>query len=215
MFKSRTSGPATWIIFAFPHIFKTITKRLGNISELKDEIAISLELMVLLAQPQANWALLIKVHGLVGCSIIKVVFFQVLCMRKCKILELILQLANSQSEFEIQKPSIVPKICSGFLCKGDGSCNDNLSSSQILNVTHYYNLVLSATEVLLFVGNSEEFETILMPAIIKQKHWPKCFERRHVSIFSSIGNVKRSFGLNTFYRVFISELSSSNISETY
>lgn len=185
MFKSKTSGPATWIIFAFPHIFKTTIKRFGKISELKDEIAISLELMVLLAQPQANWALLIKVDELVECSIIKALFFQILCMRKCKILELILQLANSQSDFEIQKPIIAPKLCNGFLCKVDGSCNDNLSSSLILNVTHYYNLVLSATEVLLFVGNTEEFEAVLLPAIIKQKHWPKCFERRHVSIFSS------------------------------
>lgn len=126
-------------------------------------------------------------------------------MRKFKILELILQLANSQSDFEIQKPTIAPKLCNGFLCKGDGSCNDNLSSSKILNDTHYYNLVLSATEVLLFVGNTEEFEAVLLPAIIKQKHWPKCFERRHVSIFASNKN------LNRFYLV-ITGFSFQNFS---
>lgn len=61
MFKSRTSGPAPWILFAYPHVFKEHTKRITKLSELKDNIAISFELMVLLAQPQPNWALLLKV----------------------------------------------------------------------------------------------------------------------------------------------------------
>lgn len=108
---------------------------------------------------------------------------QILCMRKFKTLELILQVASGKSRIDIQKPSVDPKVCSGFLCKGDDSCTDVYRAALVLNPVHYYDLVLSATEVILYVGNCEEFEDILLPVIIKQKDWAKCFERRHVSIY--------------------------------
>lgn len=106
-------------------------------------------------------------------------------MRKCKILELILYLANSKSDLQMQKLHAEPTICSGFLCKGDGSCHDDYSASLVLNNMHYYNLVLFATEVMLYVGSCEEFDDILLPVIIKQTDWSNCFERRHVNFSES------------------------------
>lgn len=108
--------------------------------------------------------------------------FQILCMRKCQFVKLILSLANSKFELQRQKPIVEARVCSGFLCKGDGSCTDDYSSSYNLEPIHYYNLVLAATEVILYVTDCEEFEDIIIPEIIKHPEWSSCFERRHVSI---------------------------------
>lgn len=80
----------------------------------------------------------------------------------------------------MQKPALEAMICSGFLCKGGGSCTDDFCSFEMLNATHYYNLLMSITEVMLHVCNSEELEDILLPVITKPSNWAKCFERRHV-----------------------------------
>lgn len=61
MFKPRISGPAPWTLFALSHVFGEPMKGISKLSELKSEIAIGFELMVLLSQPQPNWPLLLKV----------------------------------------------------------------------------------------------------------------------------------------------------------
>lgn len=54
LFHQKPEGPAAWITFALPHFFK-------NSESMCSAGWIGLEMMVLLAQPQANWALLLKV----------------------------------------------------------------------------------------------------------------------------------------------------------
>ncbi|KAJ8940386.1 hypothetical protein NQ314_010734 [Rhamnusium bicolor] len=164
MFKSRTVGPAPWIIFALPNIFKDNPKTISKMTDLHSDKSIAIELMVLLAQPQPNWALLLKV----------------LCMKKCKVLQLILYLTMSNYLIEMQKTFAQDFDCGAFLCSGDGSCRNVNISSPTLNSVHYYDLILSATEVLLYVGNDDDFSDILLPIITRNRNWAKCFERRHV-----------------------------------
>lgn len=62
MFKSRVTGVAPWILFALPNIFdKNNSKQIVKMNDLSPNVTTALELIVLLAQPQPNWALLLKV----------------------------------------------------------------------------------------------------------------------------------------------------------
>ncbi|KAJ8922033.1 hypothetical protein NQ315_008673 [Exocentrus adspersus] len=164
MFKPKVTGPAAWIIFALPNVFKVNPKNVCKMIDLPIDVAIALELMVLLAQPQPNWALLLKV----------------LCMRKCKILQLILNVTAESYNVELQKKIAQDFDCGSFLCSADGTCRNVDTSVPVLNQRHYYDLVFSATEVLLSIGNDDDFCDILLPVITKKHDWAKCFERRNV-----------------------------------
>lgn len=61
MFKSKNTGPALWVMLSLPNIFKNYPKNIQAMSDLPPDIYIALDLMVLLAQPQPNWSLLLKV----------------------------------------------------------------------------------------------------------------------------------------------------------
>jgi len=56
LFHQKLEGPAAWITFALPHFFENFTP-----DQTCSAGWLGLEMMVLLAQPQANWALLLKV----------------------------------------------------------------------------------------------------------------------------------------------------------
>lgn len=57
----KRAEPTPWIIFALPNIFKDGHISLNRLTEVEECSTLGMELMVLLAQPQANWALLLKV----------------------------------------------------------------------------------------------------------------------------------------------------------
>ncbi|XP_018570086.1 uncharacterized protein LOC108910070 [Anoplophora glabripennis] len=164
MFKPKTVGPVPWIIFGLPNIFKDSSKNVSKMTDLPSDLSIALELMVLLAQPQPNWALLLKV----------------LCMKKCKILQLILYLTVDNYTAEMQKKIARNSACGSFLCSEDGTCRNVNTSSSTLNEVHYYDLISSSTEVLLYMGNDDDLSDILLPIITKNHNWAKCFERRNV-----------------------------------
>lgn len=183
MSKSRTPGIFPWIRFAFPCVFRNCQAKIRTMIELEDRAAMTLELMVLLAQPQPNWALLLKVVKNV-CSLnvqSPIRLFQILCMRNCEILKVILQIASGQCQFEKRKPSLRQLTCSNFLCQTDGSCIDDYSTYGRTSL-QYYNLIYSATDILLQICNQEDIDNTLVPLILKQPTWWTCFERRHVSI---------------------------------
>ncbi|XP_023018112.2 uncharacterized protein KIAA0825 isoform X1 [Leptinotarsa decemlineata] len=164
IFKPRGSAVAPWIILAMPNIFRVHPTQLSNIDDSNPEVLIALELMVLLAQPQPNWALLLKV----------------LCMKKCKILSIILGAIFDEHSKGVLKPNVKNSECGSFLCNGDSSCRDVVTSSAIYEFTHYYDLISAGTEVMIFVGNESDLSDALLPLIIKQPNWSSCFERRHV-----------------------------------
>lgn len=103
-------------------------------------------------------------------------------MKKCKILQLILYLTVDNYTVEMQKKISQDSACCGsFLCSQDGTCRNVNTSSTTLNEVHYYDLISSATEILLYVGNDDDLSDILLPVITKKHDWAKCFERRNVS----------------------------------
>ncbi|CAH0559714.1 unnamed protein product [Brassicogethes aeneus] len=81
---------------------------------------------------------------------------------------------------DVQK--IIPKTepCGSFLCPSDGICKNVDISTTVLNSCHYYDLAMSASNVLLSIGNNIDFVDILLAPVTKQEYWSKCFERRHV-----------------------------------
>lgn len=104
-------------------------------------------------------------------------------MNKFKVLHLILD--GTSDHFDkletMQKPQVKYVNCKAFLCNSDGSCKDDNTSATMLQAIHYYDLIMSSTEVLLFAGSASEITDILIPAITKQPNWSNCLERRHVS----------------------------------
>ncbi|XP_056629865.1 uncharacterized protein KIAA0825 [Diorhabda sublineata] len=164
MCKSKTSGIAPWMTFAQPNIFDEKIQQGTKIDDLNPDIYIALELTVLLSQPQLNWAQLLKV----------------LCMNKYKILQIILSSMREYFTLLMEKPLNKNSTCSYFLCNEEGSCGDENVVSGNLQAIHYYNLILSSTEILLFVGNKTDLMDILLPLIIEQPNWAYCLERRHV-----------------------------------
>lgn len=167
MFKSKTTGPSLWIIFALPNIFKQFNKNTMKMNELYGDISIALELMVLLAQPQPNWVLLLKV----------------LCLENCKVLKLVSELSVSNFHTDIERKISKKKNCGAFLCPSDGTCKNIDTGSIYLNENHYYELILSSSDVILNVGNAEDLDNILLPLIKTNSNWAKCFERRQVRKF--------------------------------
>ncbi|VEN35269.1 unnamed protein product, partial [Callosobruchus maculatus] len=164
MFKARSTGPCAWIVFALPHIFKAQTMASSNISDLEPRVAIALELMVLLAQPQPNWTLLLKV----------------LCMRQQRLIMMILNAASKVLQQDIQKKPTVEADCGGFLCCNDGTCKMAAVLGPTLQQSDYYNIIHSAVKVSLYVGSEEDFQTVLIPIIVMRENWTKCFDRKNV-----------------------------------
>ena len=60
--KPRGNSINSWIVFALPHVFSDIRKDFRSFEELSDDVAIYIELSVLLTQSEPNWCLLLKVN---------------------------------------------------------------------------------------------------------------------------------------------------------
>lgn len=61
LFKPRSPSPSPWIVLCLSHMFPTYPRLIEQVEDLPDNVAIALEMKVLLAQPQPHWALLLKV----------------------------------------------------------------------------------------------------------------------------------------------------------
>ncbi|CAG9824113.1 unnamed protein product [Phaedon cochleariae] len=165
MFKSRGTGVAPWILFALPDVFQTCDSRaVSKMDDLTPQASIALELMVLLAQPQPNWALLLKV----------------LCMKKCLVLQAILRSTSANLSRPMHRLPPQESDCGAFLCRADGSCRAVATSSASLNDANFYDLVASASEVILSVGNEEDLARVLMPVVAGEADWAGSFDRRNV-----------------------------------
>ncbi|XP_030762018.1 uncharacterized protein LOC115886854 [Sitophilus oryzae] len=164
LYKINTNNIDPWIIYGLPNIFKNITNPIKSMSDLDDQTCLALELMVLLAQPQPNWALLLKV----------------LCRRNFKILQVILRTLSDMTNIELKKTSQKATDCGNFLCPADGSCKNIESTQLVMNTKHYHDLIMACTSVVLHIGNDKELNNVLIETISQQPNWAKCFERRHV-----------------------------------
>lgn len=70
--------------------------------------------------------------------------------------------------------------CGNILCSGDGTCKNMDVTSSTLTPNHYYELIMSASQVLLHVGNEEELKEYFVEVVMRYPNWAKCFERRNV-----------------------------------
>ncbi|KAK5650866.1 hypothetical protein RI129_001895 [Pyrocoelia pectoralis] len=166
IFRSRSSSPSPWVSLALPHILPEYPKGVTSLGDLKDNYAIALEIMGLLAQPQPNWSSLLKV----------------LAMRDGKVMSELLTLSIERSSptkyaFE-SNPSLFE--CSGFLCLGDDSCKTVYSSAALCGPEHYYNVVAALTHVILTFGNNTEIAELLISGMDVNKDWAHCMDRREV-----------------------------------
>ncbi|KAH1027558.1 hypothetical protein HUJ05_001042, partial [Dendroctonus ponderosae] len=160
----KGAAPTPWIIFALPNIFKDGNISLNRLTEVEECSTLGMELMVLLAQPQANWALLLKV----------------LCSKKFKVLRILLNEFMERSNQELRKTPLKAEDCGNLLCSGDGTCKNMDITSSTLTPNHYYELIMSASQVLLHVGNEEELKEYFVEVVMRHSNWAKCFERRNV-----------------------------------
>ncbi|KAK9871526.1 hypothetical protein WA026_012898 [Henosepilachna vigintioctopunctata] len=164
LFKCKNSGPSPWILFSLPNIFIQFPRNILKLEDFPSNIAISLELMVLLSQSQPSWSLLLKVLGL----------------KSCKLLNMIIQLCLNKCKDEIKCSGGSKNNCLGFLCSGNGQCGDVDQTVAIFNSLHYFDLFRAATDVLLTVSNTEELLKILLEPISRKCDWGKCLDRRNV-----------------------------------
>ncbi|GJQ69311.1 hypothetical protein Trydic_g6444 [Trypoxylus dichotomus] len=164
--KSRGNTLSPWIVLSLQNIFKEAPKCVTNTIELPDNTSIALEFLVLLSQPQPNWALLLKV-----C-----------CMRNFNILLMILQESLEKFSRVSDFVRVIPSCekCEGFLCTGDGICKSVDWQSGFLKEQQYYDIIYAVSHVFLIVANESDLATLFLPALRKSERWGQCFDRREI-----------------------------------
>ncbi|XP_018785482.1 PREDICTED: uncharacterized protein LOC108966843 [Bactrocera latifrons] len=177
MFSSRQGLPCAWILFASPRLFSTdkTFQWVTEFSDLSARIAISLELKVLLAFPEADWAYLLKV----------------LLMRNAQVTGVILRHIFSHlpspENFNNENSSFLSDVgeqkkCEAFLCRGE--CLD--LSHQIRNQADpvgqsNYQIVLSLTYLLVAVGKAVDIKSCLIKTLEESSAgWSDCLDKRQV-----------------------------------
>ncbi|XP_065157535.1 uncharacterized protein [Atheta coriaria] len=143
--KPKLPGPSPWITFTMNHLYPELD--LTSASSF-------IELLVLLPQPQPNWAQLLKF----------------ICMDECKVGKIFLNAALNE---------LKPK-CGVFLCSGDGSCKGVDTTSTFLTMKHYHDIIMAFTFLVLTIGNEREYRQLLLKFITKDATWMKSFDKRHV-----------------------------------
>lgn len=184
MFKSCSSDASPWVLLVLHNIFPEYLKLVRFLADLPSNSALALEVAVLLAQPQPNWALLFKVNNNHISYLLPTltICFKVLVMKNYKILSLILCAAiKSLKEIELTSLELNGQGCDCFLCPKDSTCKND-SDSLFLSQQQYYDIIVSAVQIFLCVGNCDELSKLYLPIIDKIPCWAHCFDRRHVSI---------------------------------
>ncbi|XP_049774049.1 uncharacterized protein KIAA0825 homolog isoform X1 [Schistocerca cancellata] len=170
-------SPATWFIFAVPHLF-TLNK--GKQCLPLDAASIALELIVLVAQPQASWSLILKVllmcHGKIT-SIIMDHFVNHIGRYEYKAREPRIKCTNGTENKEKVKRSSIGH-CNGFLCYGKGECllwnetEGSLPPNIILESLMY---------ITCMAGASLDLKFTILPILEKTvKDWAGCLDKQQI-----------------------------------
>lgn len=110
--------------------------------------------------------------------------FQVCCMRKSKILLMILhecleKFSNDKSAFS--RVATTCDKCDGFLCISDGICGSVNWKTGFLMKQQYYDIVYAISHVFLITGNETDLSKAFLPTIRTVDKWGQCLDRREVS----------------------------------
>ncbi|KAL4706908.1 hypothetical protein ACJJTC_012367 [Scirpophaga incertulas] len=167
--------PYPWFTFVSPNLFDSnlddVTRLVRSTQDLPNKTAIGLELLVLLAQPQPSWALVVKV----------------LMMRDCHLARMLLiNAVRNMSVDHSRWPASGlwysaegrPHKCDGFLCTADGFCKfkgDNDAGQEYARSTG------ALTYILATAGSKAELQSTLCYALeISGKDWAACLDKRQV-----------------------------------
>ncbi|XP_026322247.1 uncharacterized protein LOC113231921 [Hyposmocoma kahamanoa] len=164
--------PYPWFTFVSPMLFEnSFDDVTTSTHDLPDKTAIGLELIVLLAQPQPSWPLLVKV----------------LMMRDSHLLRKLLihairhmSLDNSRWPSDGQWFSVTGKHmkCDGFLCTADGFCRFKGDTNA---GEEYARAAGALTYILATIGSKAEFQSSLCYALeISGRDWAACLDKRQV-----------------------------------
>ncbi|VVD04676.1 unnamed protein product [Leptidea sinapis] len=164
--------PYPWFRFVSPNLFDTfddVTAR--STTDFPNKTAIGLELIVLLAQPQPSWALLVKV----------------LMMRDCQLLKMLLiEALRKMSADNSRWPADglwyggggSSHKCDGFLCTADGFCQFKGDDSV---GEEYARAAGALTYVVCSVGSAADVRSSLCYALeIPGRDWAACLDKRQV-----------------------------------
>ncbi|PZC74927.1 hypothetical protein B5X24_HaOG207032 [Helicoverpa armigera] len=138
--------------------------------DLNNKTALGLELIVLLAQPQPNWALIVKV----------------LMMRDCHLARLLLirairHMCTDNLPFAASGRWYISGAnvkCSGFLCTADGFCRFGGDVNPGVELARAAGAL---TYILATIGSKTELKTTLCYALeISGRDWAACLDKRQV-----------------------------------
>lgn len=179
MFTPRKGYPSPWIIFAWPKMFPpNLNGHLATkVSEFGTFAALTIELKVLLASPQANWPLLIKVLLMRDAHLSQIIFHHLM-----KYLPTSDEFIDSHMQPCMNQEGLRTK-CDGFLCGKE--CKDIAEWAAVQANPHKqtnYQTILALSYIVIMVGKASDINRTLISALDKCqiKNWADCLDRRQV-----------------------------------
>ncbi|KAL0832981.1 hypothetical protein ABMA28_001105 [Loxostege sticticalis] len=172
---SSKDGPHPWFTFVSPNLFgesfDDVSLNVKSTQDLPNNTAIGLELIVLLAQPQPSWALIVKVLMMRNCHLARS-----LLIRAIKHMSV----DNSRWPADGLWYSVDGKHrkCKGFLCTADGFCKFKGDSDA---GEEYARTAGALTHILATIGSKAELKSTLCYALeISGRDWAACLDKRQV-----------------------------------
>lgn len=179
LFTPRKGYPSPWIIFALPKMFPpNLNGHLATkVSEFGTFAALTIELKVLLASPQANWPLLIKVLLMRDAHLSQIIFHHLM-----KYLPTCDEFVDSHMQPCMNQEGLRTK-CDGFLCGKE--CKDIAEWAAVQAKPHKqtnYQTILALSYIVIMVGKASDINRTLISALDKSqiKNWADCLDRRQV-----------------------------------
>ncbi|EDW76750.1 uncharacterized protein Dwil_GK20182 [Drosophila willistoni] len=180
MFSSRHGLPSAWLIFALPRYFpkEQSCQWVTEFADLSTHTAISLDLRVLLAFPEADWSYLLNI------LLMRDAYLTGIIMR-----HLIQHLPSSENFKNVAKHSFIsavegaPLKCEAFLCRGE--CF-NVTESIVGDIDPVgqsnYQIVLSLTYLIVAVGKAIDIKSCLIKSLEENAigGWSDCLDKRQV-----------------------------------
>lgn len=179
MFTPRKGNPSPWLIFSWPQMFPSNQNGhlATKVSEFGTFAALTIELKVLLASPQANWPLLIKVLLMRDAHLSQIIFHHLM-----KYLPGCDEFVDSHMQPCMNQEGLRTK-CDGFLCGKE--CKDIAEWAAVQKEPYKqtnYQTILALSYIVIMTGKTSDINRTLISALDKSqiKNWADCLDRRQV-----------------------------------
>ncbi|CAG5041437.1 unnamed protein product [Parnassius apollo] len=178
VFKSKEEGitakecPYPWFTFVSPNLFDSFDDfSVKHTKDLANKTAIGLELIVLLAQPQPSWPLLVKVLMMRDCHLARILLHNA-------ILNMSTDNARWPADGLWYNVDQYQQKCGGFLCTADGFCRFKGTTDA---GEQYARCAGALANVLATIGSKAELKSTLCYALeISGRDWASCLDKRQV-----------------------------------